>query len=369
VNPKAGGAEAVTFEIARRLVAGGDSVEWFGAKFPGAPPTETIDGVRITRQGTQSSVHWAAFRKYRRTLADQFDVVVDQVNTVPFFTPLWSSVPVVMWIHQLAREVWWFESPFPVSALGFVAEPVYLQVYRNTRVITVSQSTRRDLIKLGFRGPVTVVNAGVETSSSATMPRSSKARFLYVGRLSPSKRVHDLIRAFAIFNARYADSELRVVGTGSEIYRARLMNLAGELGVANCISFLGHLPSGEKHGEMAEARALVLGSVREGWGLVVIEANTHGTPAIAYDVPGLRDSIQDGKTGLLVKHAPNALAAGMEALWTDPKLFERLSTAARDWSSMFSFDRMADEFRRALTDAIPRQSSPQNPDRVAQLES
>src|SRR6202022_3092021 len=105
----------------------GDAVEWFGSSFPGAPAAETIDGVHIVRAGRQWTVHWSAFRRYRSRLSQSFDIVVDEVNTIPFFTPIWANVPTVMLIHQLAREVWWYESKFPLNVIGFLAEPLYLR--------------------------------------------------------------------------------------------------------------------------------------------------------------------------------------------------------------------------------------------------
>ena len=151
-NPRAGGAEIVTHEIARRLVAWGHQVEWFSATFPGAANEEILDGIRILRSGRQWTVHWRAFRRYHRRLRGNFDAVIDEVNTVPFFTPLWAEIPRFMFIHQLAREVWWYESRFPVSGIGYLAEPLYLRLYRRSPVLTVSPSTREDLRSLGFVG-------------------------------------------------------------------------------------------------------------------------------------------------------------------------------------------------------------------------
>src|SRR5438309_1221353 len=153
-NPRSGGAELFTHEVAKRLVALGDEVEWFSASFRGASAEEDLDGVQIVRAGSQWTVHLHAFRRYRRRLKSRFDIVIDEVNTIPFFTPLWADVPVVMLIFQLAREVWWYESGFPVNALGFLAEAHYLRAYRNVPVITVSASTKGDLRSLGFRGEI-----------------------------------------------------------------------------------------------------------------------------------------------------------------------------------------------------------------------
>ena len=135
-NPRAGGAEVLTYEVAKRLVAGGHEVEWFSASFPGAEPEEDLDGIRVIRAGRQWTVHLYAFRRYFRQLRPSFDLVIDEVNTVPFFTPLWADVPVFMLIYQLAREVWWYESHFPISLFGFVLEPFYLRLYKRIPVFT-----------------------------------------------------------------------------------------------------------------------------------------------------------------------------------------------------------------------------------------
>lgn len=326
----------------------GDTVEWFSANFPGALREEVVDGVHFVRDGHQWSVHWAAFRRYRRTLAKRFDVVVDEVNTIPFFTPMWAEVPSVMFIHQLAREVWWYESRFPISLIGYLAERHYLRPYRKTPVITVSQSTQADLRQLGFRGRITVIPEGLEPLSDLRVARSTTPRFLFVGRLAPSKRVDQTIRAFAIFYDSQHTGSLSIIGDGSQRYVHRLQELAQKLGVVDRVHFLGRVSKLVKHREMASAHALLLASVREGWGLVVIEANAFGTPAIAYDSPGLRDSIRHLETGLLVQPAPEALAEAMIRVWHESDLYERLSANSIAWSQSFSFERTAGAVREAL---------------------
>jgi len=131
MNPRAGGAEFLTFEIARRLVKYGHSVEWFTASFPGAAPVEELDGVRIVRSGRQWTVHIRACLRYWRSLKGRFDVVIDEINTVPFLAPVWARIPVFAMIFQLARDVWWYEAPPGLNAIGYAAEPIYLQAYRD----------------------------------------------------------------------------------------------------------------------------------------------------------------------------------------------------------------------------------------------
>src|ERR1700737_453667 len=180
MNPQAGGAEYLTYEIAKRLVAGGDTVEGFSAAFPGAKTEEDLDGVHVVRAGRQWTVHLHAFRRYFRRLHSRFDLVIDEVNTVPFFTPLWADVPVFLLIYQLARQVWWYESPFPISLMGFALEPAYLRIYRRVPAFTESRSTLGDLRRLGFSGPVTVVPVGVSPVADVTRANGEGPTFVYV---------------------------------------------------------------------------------------------------------------------------------------------------------------------------------------------
>jgi glycosyltransferase involved in cell wall biosynthesis len=282
-------------------------------------------------------------------------VVVDQVNTIPFFTPLWSTIPVVMFIHQLAREVWWYESSFPLNVLGFAAENVYLRCYKHVPVMTVSASTKSDLTQLGLQGPIRIIPEGIESIKSVPVSRPRQPSFLYVGRLAPSKRVADIIVAFALFCKSHPEARLSLVGDGPANYLKELRKLAHRIDVDDRVRFLGRISALEKNNEMARAHALLLASVREGWGLVVTEANTFGTPAVAYNVPGLRDSIRDQETGLLVEQTPRALAAAMLRLWHDPDLYSRLAKAAMAWSREFSFETTTDSFRNGLTAAMTSQ--------------
>jgi len=337
-NPKAGGAEIVTFEIARRLVADSHFVEWFASSFPGAEATEDMDGVRIVRAGRQWTVHWAAFRHYRGRLRGRFDVVIDQVNTIPFFTPLWADVPSFMFIHQLAREVWWYESRFPVNAIGYLLEPLFLRLYRRTPAFTESHSTQQDLLRLGFSAAITIVPPGLESAVTFSGAKCDIPTFLYVGRIAPSKRIEHILLAFEQFRVSAGTGQLWLVGTGNPSYRRALQALVDRKGLSSVVRFWGKLPTLEKHRLMTEAHLLLMASVREGWGLVVTEANALGTPAIVYDVPGLRDAVRNRETGLVVHPSPEKLAEAMLELWRDPAMYQLVGKRAQQWSRTFSFD-------------------------------
>jgi glycosyltransferase involved in cell wall biosynthesis len=326
----------------------GHSVEWFSSSFPGAPSEEHIEGIRFVRAGRRWTVHWKAFRRYRGRLDGDFDLVIDEVNTIPFFTPLWAKKPRVMLVFQLAREVWWYESPFPLNAIGFVLEPLYLRFYRRGPVLTISQSTSNDLRKLGFCGSITVLPVGVEPVDQISVPKTDRPTFLYVGRLTASKRVGDIVRAFAMFEAEAGHGELWLIGDGPDPYESSLRALSARLGIAGRVRFWGRLGADEKHRKMAAAHALLMASVREGWGLVINEANACGTLTIAYDVPGLRDAVRDLETGLLVEPTPAAMKDAMILVWSDSKLRTDLSDRARRRSTAISYEMTADEADRSI---------------------
>jgi glycosyltransferase involved in cell wall biosynthesis len=256
-----------------------------------------------------------------------------------------------MLIFQLAREVWWYESPFPLSALGYAAEPQYLKWYRTTPVLTISNSTETDLRRLGFSAPITVLPIGVEPIVEPVRKKQSVPTFLYVGRLVPSKRIGDILRAFAAFHEEARAGQLWLIGEGNDSYVRHLKAEATALHVVDKVEFCGRVAPGEKHQRMAAAHMLLMASVREGWGLATTEAAACGTPSVVYDSPGLRDAVSDGETGRVVSPSPGALAKAMLQLWNDPSLYRRMAAAARESAGRLSFDVTTALFRGAIGQA------------------
>ncbi|GFP25551.1 hypothetical protein HKBW3S43_00631 [Candidatus Hakubella thermalkaliphila] len=351
-NPKAGGAEVVTHEIAKRWVQWGHEVTLFTAEFPGATPEEEFEGVHIIRRGKQYSVHYEAFRHYRRHLRGLFDVVIDEINTIPFLTPLYVSDKKVAFFHQLAREVWLYESKFPMNVIGYVSEPLYLKVYRSIPTVVGSESTRQDMLRLRFRS-VHVIRYGIDVTPLAEVPSSvEKAKeptVLYVGRLVPSKRVEDIVEAVYLVRRDISDIRLWVVGDGKADYIARLRCQVQRYGLRGHVWFWGKVSLEKKLELMRQAHILALASVREGWGLVVIEANAMGTPAVVYNVHGLRDSVRHSETGIIcTENSPRAMAESIIAFLRDDQLSTHLAQCALEWSRLFTWDKAANEFLRIV---------------------
>jgi len=341
-----GGAEVFTREVAKRWVQRGHEVTLFTSEFLGCRREEVLDGVRVVRRGGRFSVYLWARRFYRqRFLKEGLDVVVDEINTLPFFTPslVRDGVKTVALIHQLAREYWFYETPFPVSHLGYyLFEDRWLQQYVDVPTVTVSESTRQDLLALGFKR-VFVVPEGLDFKPLSEVPKKeSFPVVVYCGRLKRAKRPDHAVRAFTIVKEKFPKSELWVVGDG--YFRRDLEKMVGE-----GVRFFGGLSSVERRDLIRRAWVLVNPSVREGFGLNMVEANALGTPCVAYDVSGLRDSVKDGVTGVLVEDGdiPGLGEALVRLLDADESKSE-LSKSALVYARGFRWDRTAKEFMNLL---------------------
>lgn len=343
-HPKAGGAETLTMKWAQAWRDAGAKVTLFANAFRGCTPDAFENGIRIVRRGSPLT-QWFRARAFDRQ-SGSFDLVVEEINTLPFFSALWAHGRSVLVMHQLARRVWFYETPWPIALMGYWAEPIYLRAYSHQPALVLSESTRHDLVKLGFRSDwIHVVPGAAAAVDQVVPPREEDPIFLYVGRLTASKRVDHIVRAFGIAHHELARRglhiRLRIVGRGKREYVAKLKRLVEKAYLQNSVEFWGWMDRDWwSYDELRASHVLLLASVREGWGLVVTEANAVGIPAIGYAVPGLRDSIQDGRTGILTnKETPTALAKEMIRIATSRQLWDRLSSAARqdavtrDWTN------------------------------------
>jgi glycosyltransferase involved in cell wall biosynthesis len=342
-NPRAGGAELVTQRIAEHLVRQGHQVTLFTAAFPGAKAEECMNGVRVIRRGSQLTVHWEAMRWYRGQRG-AFDLVVDEINTIPFFAPLYAGVPVIAFFHQLAREVWWYEAPPGLNLLGYLAEPLYLQVYRCVPLVTVSQSSLESLRAIGLRGPACIIPEAIDIEPLDPLPpvtsKPAQLTLISLGRVVPSKRVHHAIEAVHLLRRQGIRAHLHIVGREDRHYRWKLERLVARLGLREQVTFHGRVDEAEKRRLLQEAHLLLGTSVREGWGLMVSEANALGTPAVVYDVPGLRDSTRHLETGYVCERStPECLASSMTMFWQRPSIYAQVREQAWKWSKELRWER------------------------------
>jgi glycosyltransferase involved in cell wall biosynthesis len=319
----------------------------FTSAFDESLPEEYRSGIRVIRQGGKYRVY-AKARRYVKSHLSEFDIIIDEINTVPFRIPkIAKGAPVLAVIHQLAREVWFYETRFPMNLLGYFAlEPLWLRGYRKIPTVTVSGSTRNDLLDLGFER-VDVIHNGISaTPLEKPVGKESRPILIFIGRLVRCKRPEDAVAAFKLVRTEFPDAELWILGNG--YLKAKLERKAEE-----GIRFFGRVNEKEKFDLLKKAHVLLAPSVREGWGISVIEANAMGTPAVGYDVPGLRDSIVDGVTGFLADPlSPESLAEATREILSDSVKADTLSRSALEWSKKFSWDGAATEFQRILESTI-----------------
>ncbi len=354
-HPLAGGAEVVTAELTKRLVQDGHNVQIISGGFNGAKRTTEQNGCKVVRVGGRLSVYWHAYRYYKKELATQnWDIIIEEVNTIPFFTHWYTkSTKRFLFFHQLARQVWFYQMVFPLSIVGYVLEPMYLRLLRKSKVITVSNSTKQDLVKYGFKKEnISIISEGIDIEPLALLANITKystPTILSLGAIRPMKRTLEIVKAFEILKESQADAELIIAGDKQGKYANTVLKYIKNSKYKNSIKVLGRVSTEKKMELMQKSHLIAVTSIKEGWGLIVTEANSQGTPAVVYNVDGLRDSVQDGITGLIAtKNTPKSLAEAMRTALTDTTLYERLRTQAWQWSKQITFEQSYKDFCKVV---------------------
>ena len=354
-NPQAGGAETHLHEIYGRLAARGHDVTLLCSGFAGGAPTTVLDGMRVHRVGGRWDfpLHVRAGYRALRAAGGPFDVVIEDINKLPLFTPLWVEERVDVVIPHLFGWTAFREASVPVAATVVAAERFIPRVYRGCEFTAISESTRDDLVGRGIpRARTRVIYCGIDSAFYTPAPaeRAPTPLFAYVGRLKQYKGVELILRGFARLEAPTA--RLEIAGTGDD--RPRLEALAASLDLGDRVRFLGFVSEGEKRALLRRAWCVALTSPKEGWGITNLEAAACGTPVVASDSPGLRESVRDGDTGYLVPHGDvDALAGAFGRLAADPALVSRLGAAGRAFSESFTWDAAADHTEAHLLRQVP----------------
>jgi glycosyltransferase involved in cell wall biosynthesis len=352
-NPQAGGAELHLQEIFSRVVARGHSVDLLCSSWRDASPRANLAGIDVHRTGGRNTFPFLARSYFNRHLAsNHYDIVVEDLNKVPLYTPLWGLKRLVALVHHLFGGTVFREAALPLAAAVWLSERPLGAIYRDVPFEAVSVSTADDLVTRGIpRHSIRVIYNGVDSARLTPDPaeRSPTPLFVYLGRLKKYKRVDDVIRAFAALNLLGA--KLEIAGTGD--YRASLEALVRSLGLSGRVEFLGFIPEDQKVHLLRRAWASVLASPKEGWGISNLEAAACGTPVIAANSPGIRESVLDGETGFLVpQNDPLAMAAAMRGLVQSADKVNVLGTAGRRFAETFTWDRAADETLAHLEEVI-----------------
>jgi len=356
-HPAAGGAEVVLWELSKRLVAEGHEVTLLTCGYAGAVGREVVDGITVIRVGASRYAHsFQALLHYIRRLRNRFDIVIEVVNTAPYFSVFFGKKSRrLLFYHQLAREIWHHETKPPLSHFGrFVLEPFATRLLSRAGVatITISESTRQDLGRFGFRADRThIIPQGMQfqpVKSLSDIIKFAKPTMLSLGTLRAMKRTKDQLVAFELAKRHLPDLQFKIAGLANDRYGKEVLHAIQNSPFADDIEYLGRITDEEKLQLMQQSHIITVTSVKEGWGLIVSEAASQGTPAVVYDVDGLRDSVRHRETGLVTATNPDALSKGILALLADSQTYRRLQRAAWQWSRELNFDNAYLGFKNIL---------------------
>lgn len=364
-NPEGGGSEVYIEEIARRLAGRGHGVTLVCAAHEGAPRLEVREGVRVVRAGTKLTVYREARRLLRSGALGALDVVVDTQNGIPFLSPWAVDLPVVVLVHHVHREQWpVVYDPVRARIGWWIESSLAPRVYRGRPYVAVSRATADELVDLGVASErISIVHNGTYAledrpragltgaMSVVEVPRDATPRILVLGRLVPHKRVEHVLQAASVLRERHPGLTVAVVGDGW--WAPELHRCAERLGVADIVEFTGHVSEQDKVAQIDRAWVLALPSLKEGWGLVVLESASAGVPTIAYrDAGGVTESVRDGESGILVQEGVGSFTDALDTVLSDTALRERLGAHARAHAQRFSWGESAIAFEQVLDDAI-----------------
>jgi glycosyltransferase involved in cell wall biosynthesis len=347
LNPFAGGAETHLHEIFSRVAAAGHQVTLYCSSFAGAKAEEVLDGMQIIREGGRNTFNFHVPRRYHKDFRHRgFDIVVDDINKIPFFTPMYVREPILALAHHLFGTSIFAEAGAIAGSYVFASEMLLPRVYHSTRFAVVSDSTKQELATKGLprKNMIVIPNCiNREQFPFAIQPQSnSRSQIIaYLGRLKRYKSVHHLLEAFAQLVVEFPNAKVQIMGKGDA--EAELQELAIKLHLNTPsfqrVEFLGFIPEEHKAQMLTSAYCIVNPSMKEGWGIINIEANACGTPVIAANVPGLRDAVQHGESGLLYDYGNvAALANALRQILLDHSLYRHLQQGAITFAQRFDWN-------------------------------
>lgn len=362
----AGGAETHCYEIFNRLAEKGHFVQLVASCDDGAKPRETLFGKINVFHACKSEFFYPFFSLFclsKFTLCS-FDVVIEDVSKFPIFWPLLLSKvlgkPFVVIVHHVHGKTLFEELPFPLNLLSFFVELFGLKFYAlfNIRVVTVSESTKRELVSLGFREEsVSVIPNGLNFKP-VTYSSKGKADFplvIYFGRVKRYKRIDHLIQAVKYASARIGKLKLIIAGKGDAEVYSELRNLTRQIELDGSVEFYGEVDEETRNALFHKVWVYAIASMKEGFGISVIEAQAFGLPVVAYAVPGLIDSVRHMESGILVRDGDiQAFADGLTMICGDKALREKLSKGAIKNAEKYNWNRSANNFLEILKSSIKK---------------
>jgi glycosyltransferase involved in cell wall biosynthesis len=365
-HPKSGGAELVTINHAKEWVKKGHRVTWLTSCYSHALREETVDGIRILRRWGSLTIYLFA-PWYLILNAHQYDVIVDEVHGIPFFSPMFTRKPVVVFIHEIAGDIWDFMYPFPVNKIGKVLEALYFRIYRTCLFWTDASSTVDELVARGIPReqciaiPCPIVKSDISDPSTTLRvnkrqeigKKEKEPTYLFVSRVVRMKGIEEVIKAFSFIVKEQPLAKLWIIGGGEDTYIQQLKAMMQEYGVLENVIFWGKVSDLKKSDLMSRAHILLHASVKEGWGLVVLEAADAGTPSVVYNVSGLRDVVKNGITGVVLSdNTPREMARDAVRLFLNHERYLHFQKNGKEWVKSLRWENVAKQSLSVLHKAV-----------------
>ncbi|MCH8027091.1 MAG: glycosyltransferase family 4 protein [candidate division Zixibacteria bacterium] len=351
-NPYGGGAEVHLEELLRRLVKYGHQVTLFCSGFKDCAAEEVVEGIRIIRRGNRYNFNLIApFHLRKMVKENNFDILIEDINKIPFYTPLYLNLNTLVVVPHLFATTVFHEINFVLGSYIYLSERPFTWVYKRSKFNVISESTADDLAKRGIpRKNISVTYCGIDREIykyDSSVSKYEQPTILYLGRIKKYKSIQHLILAFRKVKDKISDARLMIVGAGD--YLKALKKLADSLKLSDAVDFAGFVSQDEKVERMRRSHLAVLPSIREGWGLTNIECNSVGTTVVAANSPGLRDSVKDGETGLLYPYGDvGALVESIMKILSNIDYRQQLEKSALEWAESFNWDSAAREFEEQL---------------------
>jgi len=341
-HPEAGGSEVYVHNVAKRL-AKTCKVTLFTSKPSNLSENDIIDGIDIIRKGGVFSVYFWALIFYFLKFRKNVDFIIDVQNGIPFFTPLYSNKQKLMLVHHIHGSQWFSQFPVLVALTGYFIETIVMPLtYKDTQIVTVSHSSMRSLRKIGFKDRNIFLGFNALPHEHHVKNGKSKDPLIvYVGRIKKYKRLEIAINTVRNLSLEYKNLKMIIAGVGD--HEDKLKELVRKYKLEKVVEFRGFVSEAEKHTLMRKAWVFVMPSMKEGWGITIIEANHNGTPAVGFDVDGVRDSISPSFTGYLA-HSNEDLVRSVDLILSNPRLRKTFDANCRSWAGRFSWNQTTKVF-------------------------
>lgn len=352
-HPRAGGADFRLQEVYAPLVRQGHEVVLYSCAFPGCTRTDTIDGIQVYRLGNDYTFSFLCTLKLMRWVKKhKSDVVVEDLNKLPFYSPLVYRGPLVIQMHHLWRKSIFRETNFPMALFIWLSEEMIRFAYRKCRFSVVSDSTRKELVAMGIPNKqIEVIYNGADLSAYVPSDAPKKPYMIWVGRIQKYKGPIDACQVLERLMDEFPKLDLVIVGDGPFMPEVRQYIIDHNL--QRRVRLTGFIPTEEKIQLLQEASLHLQSSYKEGWGLSVIEANACGCPVVANNTTGLCDSVIDEKTGLLYDYCDlDQAAQKVSRILSDSALSATLKENGLARAAEFSWQRNAEEMLACLEQTI-----------------